>query len=208
MQAKGLIILDKDGTLVKPFGSDRFVRHPRDQQLLPGVKEAIAQERRKGWDIAIASNQGGIQAGYKTLEDTIEEMVYAMELTGIDRAVFCPDSGLTLYQVRLICGKRDVHHRTILHDECREINSFRKPAPGMLEWLLRCYGADSAMFVGDRPEDRQAAMHHGNVVFTPAEDWRKWALMPPVLTSKKRNSQPEGLESVSIQFNDIDQADT
>lgn len=54
-----LLILDKDGTLVKPKSGKTFVQHPEDQELLHGVKEAIARYAADGWTMAIASNQGG-----------------------------------------------------------------------------------------------------------------------------------------------------
>lgn len=54
-----LLILDKDGTLVAPKSGSEFVQHPEDQELLPGVKEAIERYHSEGWAIVVASNQGG-----------------------------------------------------------------------------------------------------------------------------------------------------
>jgi len=55
-----LLILDKDGTLVCPKSGKEFVQHPEDQELIPGVSEAIARYAANGWKMAIASNQGGV----------------------------------------------------------------------------------------------------------------------------------------------------
>ncbi|MGL5062947.1 MAG: hypothetical protein ACRC62_23470 [Microcoleus sp.] len=54
-----LIVFDKDGTLTTPASGAIFVQHPHDQVLLPGVAEKLAQLRKDGWLMAIASNQGG-----------------------------------------------------------------------------------------------------------------------------------------------------
>lgn len=54
-----LIIFDKDGTLTRPRSGAKFPQHPEDQELYPGVKDAIDRLRVEGWSMAIASNQGG-----------------------------------------------------------------------------------------------------------------------------------------------------
>ncbi|HMA77901.1 MAG TPA: HAD family hydrolase, partial [Candidatus Paceibacterota bacterium] len=61
-----LAIFDKDGTLTTPASDAEFVQHPEDQILLPGVSEGVAAMAADGWTIAIASNQGGVAAGYKS----------------------------------------------------------------------------------------------------------------------------------------------
>lgn len=54
-----LIILDKDGTLTTPKSGKKFVQHPEDQVLLPGVLDALKWHDSQGHILAIASNQGG-----------------------------------------------------------------------------------------------------------------------------------------------------
>jgi D-glycero-D-manno-heptose 1,7-bisphosphate phosphatase len=97
-----LLLLDKDGTLIQPRSGRRFVRHPQDQELMPGVKAAIAQYAAQGWKMAIVSNQGGVAAGHKTLEDAIAEMAYCLELLPqIEVGFFCPDfEGNDCWRVR------------------------------------------------------------------------------------------------------------
>ena len=58
-KVKRLAILDKDGTLVGTKSGETFVQHPEDQILLPGVEEAIARLVDDGYELVIASNQGG-----------------------------------------------------------------------------------------------------------------------------------------------------
>lgn len=56
-----LLVLDKDGTLVRPKSGNTFVQHPEDQELIEGVAEAIQRYVADGWQLAIASNQGGCE---------------------------------------------------------------------------------------------------------------------------------------------------
>jgi histidinol phosphatase-like enzyme len=56
-----LLVVDKDGTLVRPKSGNTFVQHPEDQELIEGVTEAIQRYVADGWTIAIASNQGGCE---------------------------------------------------------------------------------------------------------------------------------------------------
>ena len=156
-----LLVLDKDGTLTRTKSGHTFIQHPEDQVLIDGVAEAIAAYAADGWTIAIASNQGGVAAGFKTLEQAITEMRYAMELAGIDTAYFCPDSGDTLQIVEKHCdgigwGKL--------------FSPFRKPSAGMLQVaesrLSSCCDLHEdlitkRLMIGDRDEDFGAAVNAG-----------------------------------------------
>lgn len=178
-----LLVLDKDGTLVRPKSGARFVQHPEDQELLPGVAEAIAHYAAEGWTMAIASNQGGVAAGHKTLDDAIAEMRYCLRLLRnavpdiryqhkcpIFEALFCPDfQGSYCWSVQWGVKAMPIH-------ECEWIprnlhGEFRKPSPGMLNFFnLRSRWSDSLM-AGDRPEDEQAA-RAARVRFMWADQWR------------------------------------
>jgi D-glycero-D-manno-heptose 1,7-bisphosphate phosphatase len=157
-----LLIFDKDGTLIAPISPGVFVRNPQDQRLFPGVAEKIERYRVQGWGMAIASNQGGCdsidpQTGkpFKTLDAAIEEMRFAMKLTGIEKAVFCPRmDGDCMYQVKA----NDVYHRGMSSYECAGFVGFRKPDPGMLLWLMAAWKYEHVLFVGDRSEDEGAAV--------------------------------------------------
>lgn len=70
-----LLILDKDGTLVRPKSGGEFVQHPEDQELLPGVADAIGRYAAEGWTMAIASNQGGC-AWRQTTVSALQDGVY------------------------------------------------------------------------------------------------------------------------------------
>jgi D-glycero-D-manno-heptose 1,7-bisphosphate phosphatase len=70
-RAMKLLVLDKDGTITKTRSGQTFVRHPQDQELIPGVAEAIAQYIADGWTIAIASNQGGVAKQKAVVSDLL-----------------------------------------------------------------------------------------------------------------------------------------
>ena len=182
-----LLLLDKDGTLVETVSGAKFVNEPKDQKFLPGVAEAIAKYAADKWHIAIVSNQGGVAAGHKTIESTIQEMAYCLKLihdasgtSDPEFGFFCPDmEGLTCFEVhwamsesferKIDWGK--VHENADCH--CLR-GQFRKPSPGMLLAVKELYSADASdriLMVGDRTEDEDAAFA-AKTEFMWAEDWR------------------------------------
>lgn len=148
-----LYIFDKDGTLTTPKSGNKFVQHPEDQQLIPGTIELLTRLKDDGSAIVIASNQGGIAAGYKSQQATIEEMRFCMNLLPqIKAAYFCPDFE----------GRRCVRIFALIKAvyELEDGRNYRKPGAGMLleaieDWNLA--GIDGAFMIGDRPEDEGAA---------------------------------------------------
>lgn len=160
-----LAIFDKDGTLTTPRSGEKFVQHPEDQVLLPGVAEKLRQLVEDGWTMAIASNQGGVEAGHKTINEAIAEMRYCLELLPmIDCAIFAPYfEGNVAWLVR--------QDPKALPDELWLYCKARKPSQGMPCYLIDQYRPDlasilrwheeNALFVGDRPEDQQAAVNAG-----------------------------------------------
>lgn len=148
-----LYIFDKDTTLVTPKSGNKFVQAPEDQQLIPGTIELLAQLKADGSTIVIASNQGGIAAGYKSQQATIEEMRFCMNLLPqIKAAYFCPDFE----------GRRCVCVFTLIKAvyELEDGRNYRKPGAGMLLEAIEDWNRadfDGVVMVGDRPEDEGAA---------------------------------------------------
>lgn len=172
-----LLILDKDGTLIKSRSGNEFVQSPDDQELLPGVVEAIAQYAADGWKMAIASNQGGVAAGHKTIDSAVDEMRYCLSLLHpyVKVGCLCPDfEGIECFEVwqhaLFTPIDRGVEYRDYY-------GTFRKPNPGMLMYLISQFnrlpgdGSMEVLYVGDRPEDEQAAINAG-VSFMWAHEWR------------------------------------
>lgn len=176
-----LLILDKDWTLVKPISGGTFVQHPEDQELLPGVADTIAHYHAEGWEMVIASNQGGVTAGHKTLDDAIAEMRYCMRLLPqIAFSLFCPDQGSDCW---FVGSAREINVLKVwkkfnAFDDL--VGKFRKPDAGMLLlsqyyhfWTPERGGTlqpSNTLFVGDMDTDFQCAQNAG-VEFIWASDW-------------------------------------
>jgi D-glycero-D-manno-heptose 1,7-bisphosphate phosphatase len=175
-----LIILDKDGTLVEPASGSDFAQHYADQKLIPGVAERIAELKAMGATLVIASNQGGVAAGHKSLESAIAEVKFACELAGIETAFFCPDfQGQTCIHLRYrwdSWSDPDTYSPSDFANSGVLIENFRKPGAGMLQaaQLFRESEALSdvdATMIGDSEDDRNAAANAG-IAFVNAEAWR------------------------------------
>jgi rfaE bifunctional protein nucleotidyltransferase chain/domain len=66
--AKGLVLLDRDGTLIRDVP---FLNDPDKVELLPGVGEGLAELQAAGLALAIVTNQQGIGLGYTTRQEMI-----------------------------------------------------------------------------------------------------------------------------------------
>lgn len=173
-----LCILDKDGTIVRPKSGQTFVQSPEDQELIPGVTDAIAKLVAEGFTLAISSNQGGVAAGHKSLDNAIREMRYCLNLLEMDiQALFCPDfEGEKCFDVRQD-NFEIVHVDRRRHRFVRELSgTFRKPGSGMVRYLLWYWGDDGllppkdCLFIGDREEDAKCAAGAG-IRFLNAVEW-------------------------------------
>jgi D-glycero-D-manno-heptose 1,7-bisphosphate phosphatase len=156
------VMLDKDGTIVNSSHESGFVTKADDQVLIWGVEETLKGLNLCDHDFAIISNQAGIEAGHKSLEDTVEEMVWVLQKLPIKYAYFCPDfQGQKCYRV-------DKDHNLVEYnkqDWMTEGSSFRKPGTWMLELAIHEKEESllkrEILFIGDRPEDEQAAKSLG-----------------------------------------------
>ena len=151
-----LIIFDKDQTLVHTLSGEQFIQHPKDQRILAGAAEAVANFHERGFKVAIASNQGGVEAGKKSLESAIEEMRFCLNLfPEIKIGLIAPNySGKTAIKI-----PKKLPGLEYSEEISGDYGSFRKPGPGMLNWIMEFYGAtpSKTWFVGDREEDTAAA---------------------------------------------------
>lgn len=161
-----LIIFDKDGTLTETVSGKKFVQHPEDQKLRPGIYERLEKLHDDGVKVAIASNQGGVAAGHKSLIELQEEIYYLTEIVPnfvAKDATFlvCPDfEGQQCLQFIWTAYPTT----GTLIDVSAEGRDFRKSGPGMLNLAMKRHGiteASNCLMVGDRPEDEQAAKSAG-----------------------------------------------
>jgi len=149
-----LLLIDKDQTLIcSKMGREAYIQSPGDQILIPGINEKLNQYA-EDWKIAIISNQGGIDKGHKSLESTILEMRFCLELLPqIQEAYFCPNfSGSECWRVRGDCKDNGILYKD---------GNYRKPAPGMLKLAIDNHRAGTALYVGDRDVDEKAAAAAG-----------------------------------------------
>ncbi len=149
-----LVIFDVDGTLVTTKSGATFRKSADDWQLLPGRKERLAELRSDGIKTAVATNQGGVAFGYLNRD---EMMLQLMELS--------IELGLEGNQVCF-------NHPNGKVEQYRKDDYDRKPYPGMLFKAMAYHFVYSCetLYVGDRPEDEQAAQNAG-VAFMWADEF-------------------------------------
>jgi D-glycero-D-manno-heptose 1,7-bisphosphate phosphatase len=151
-----LIIFDADGTLRQvPDGSKPAPNKTGEWELMPNVLTTMREIRdyalkdRDDFCIGIASNQGGVEAGYLSTQDArglLNDML--IEIFGGQwpetHVYFCPSLDNS--------------------------DPFRKPNPGMLKAILTKTKTNpvNALMVGDRKEDQEAA-EAANIKFISAD---------------------------------------
>jgi rfaE bifunctional protein nucleotidyltransferase chain/domain len=134
----GLVLLDRDGTLVRDAGFD-----PAKVELLPGVGAALRELQAAGFRLCLMTNQQGIGLGYFGYRDFIDGNRALLRRLGEERVsiakiYFCPHS---------------------LADIC----DCRKPSPGLILRALREENVpvDRCFVIGDSPSDMEAARNAG-----------------------------------------------
>lgn len=136
-----VIVLDRDGVI--NYDSDAYIKSADEWLPLPGAIAAIAQLKRAGYRVAVATNQSGIGRGFYSetgLEAMHEKMqaLLAEHAAKIDFIAFCP-------------------HLPAANCDCR------KPKTGLLEQIEAALAEplSGCYFVGDSLKDLQAAVAKG-----------------------------------------------
>lgn len=136
---KGIIVFDRDGTLVEDAGQHNQSALLR---LLPGVPEALNLLSYLGYGLAIASNQAGLESEKFSHGELFEfnhnlrRMLKSRAGIDIDLIVVCP-------------------HQTAKNCDCR------KPKAGLLEAIENSGLGKISLFVGDSESDTEAAKVFG-----------------------------------------------
>jgi histidinol-phosphate phosphatase family protein len=141
---RGLVLLDRDGVLnqmvIDPVqGTVDSPLHPRQVRMVPRAAEAIAYLNKKGYGIAIVSNQPAAAKGKTSLKNL--KAVHQAVLAQIKKA------GGTILSSHLC------FHRA--EDRC----GCRKPRTGLLEEAFRQnpeYSRQASWMIGDGLTDMQA----------------------------------------------------
>ncbi|MBN1275022.1 HAD-IIIA family hydrolase [Candidatus Woesearchaeota archaeon] len=135
---KKAIFLDRDGVINKKAPKAEYVKNWGEFEFLPGVLEALALLKKKGYEVFIISNQAGIARGMMTEQDLTaihERMLAEIEAAGghVEAIYYCPHGW---------------------DDRC----GCRKPKPGMLQRASKEHFIDltTSLFVGDDERDKQA----------------------------------------------------
>ncbi len=137
---KGIVFLDRDGTLVEEMG---YLSDPSLLREIPGAAESLGRLSREGYLLAVVSNQAGVARG-KFREDQMEAVhrafVEYFRAHGVefDAVEYCP------------------HHPEGVVERYRRVCGCRKPASGMAEKILQRLGVSASCriwVVGDKMSD-------------------------------------------------------
>jgi len=141
-RTKCVIGLDRDGVINKDLGTYCF--RIEDFQPIPGSLEAIAELRRKGYKIAIITDQGGIEKGIYTQEDVDTVHNYMFELLG---KAGCPSIDAIYYSAS--SRKEDIYAKP-------NVGMFQKCEKEVPDIRFK-----EGYYVGDKIKDLKAAMNIG-----------------------------------------------
>jgi D-glycero-D-manno-heptose 1,7-bisphosphate phosphatase len=145
MKEYKLVICDDESTITHTKSGERNRRTPDDWQLYLDVLPKLARLQAGGVKVGIASNKGGVAYGYQTPGEVATQMLALARLVKADAVRWCchhPDGTVQPWAGPCLC---------------------RKPKGGMLAEIMRelGIGAEDTLMVGDRSEDREAALHAG-----------------------------------------------
>jgi D-glycero-D-manno-heptose 1,7-bisphosphate phosphatase len=137
---RGIVFLDRDGTLIEEVG---YLRDPSAVRILPGVADALRLLSRERFLLAVVSNQAGLAKAKFTgaeMEAVHRRFVSAFGAEGVvfDAVEYCP------------------HHPEGSVEEYRLACGCRKPGTGLADGILsRLRVPDSCprFVVGDKMSD-------------------------------------------------------
>lgn len=132
------LFLDRDGVINK---NNKPINKPEDFELYEGVKEALREAEKLGFELYVVTNQGGIELGYIT-----EEQLNAIH----DR------------MVKLLKGYCKIKEIVFCKDYYKD-SGCRKPRPDMILNLSKKYSINlsESYMIGDRDTDIEAGKRAG-----------------------------------------------
>ena len=142
---KGIVFLDRDGTLIEDAG---YLRDPDGVRILPGAADALRRLAENGRFLAVISNQSGLARGKFTRNEMYAvhmAFLAAFREQGVifDAVEYCP------------------HHPEGVVGEYRKACSCRKPGVELAENVLRRLNIPEAYprwMVGDKLSDIEFGM--------------------------------------------------
>lgn len=152
-----LYLFDLDGTLITSYMDtphkdyDNWGRLPRRYAILNKL-------RMQGHSIAIITNQGGAAFGFVTAAQVDAKLQQALRVLGLASV----RSDGSAKPPAVYCALHDERGKPPFNDPTEAAR--RKPSPAMILEALDDYpnaAAQGVLYVGDRPEDEQAAKAAG-----------------------------------------------
>jgi D-glycero-D-manno-heptose 1,7-bisphosphate phosphatase len=137
---RGIVFLDRDGTLIE---EKEYLSDPALVMEIPGAAESLERLSRRGYLLAVVSNQAGIARG-RIGEDQMDAVhrafVDLFRAGGVefDAVEYCP------------------HHPEGVVERYRTACACRKPAAGMADRVMRRLGVPASCriwVVGDKMSD-------------------------------------------------------
>jgi histidinol-phosphate phosphatase family protein len=185
MNGPGVVLLDKDGTLIEdlPYNVD-----PRKIRLAPGAADALRLWGAAGWRVAVITNQSGVARGYFPIE-ALDAVASHLEATlrdlGVGWAGFyaCPHlpEGINEYAIDCDC---------------------RKPEAGLIRTATRDLGIqpEDTWFIGDTWMDTAAGRTAGCRTILVGAEWRRASTYPT--GARPDHAVPDLLEAARITLAD------
>jgi len=137
---RGIVFLDRDGTLIEEMG---YLSDPREVKEIPGAAESLLRLSGEGFALAVLSNQAGLARGMfreEQMESVHRAFVELFRAKGVEFTAveYCP------------------HHPEGAVEKYRGACDCRKPSPGMAQKVLARLGKPASYtmwIVGDKMTD-------------------------------------------------------
>ena len=134
------LFLDRDGVLIE---DKHYICNPNDVKLCHGAKKFLEQSKNNQWPVVVVTNQSGISRGlfdWSAYESVTQRLLQLLGTETLISAIYANG-----------------------HGPNANLNSWRKPSPGMLLAAAKDLNIDlsRSILVGDRLTDLQAGESAG-----------------------------------------------